>query len=79
MVNLVSGDLELPAAFILLIVTAPKLLVDYRRSWYSDAISVIIGAYLLFQHIQNSGGFRPAFSESRGVAHTIGIILFQYF
>jgi len=71
----IHGDLELPAAFILLIVTAPKLLADYRRSWISDTISVIIGLYLLVQHIQNSGGFRPAFSESRGFAHTIGIIL----
>lgn len=72
---MMSGDLELPASFILLIVTAPSMLVAYRRSVWADAISLIIGAYLLIQHINNAGGCRPAFSESRGVSHTIGIIL----
>jgi hypothetical protein len=71
----IHGDLELPASFILLIVTAPTMLVAYRRSIWADAISLIIGAYLMIQHINNAGGCRPAFSESRGVSHTIGIIL----
>ena len=70
-----AGDLELPASFILLIVTAPSVLVNYRRSVWADAISLVIGAYLLIQHINNAGGCRPAFSESRGISHTIGIIL----
>lgn len=71
----IHGDLELPAAFILLIVTAPKFLVEYRTSAWGEAISVIIGLYLLIQHISQAGGCRPAFAEPRGVSHTIGIIL----
>jgi hypothetical protein len=73
--NAIHGDLELPGAFILLIVTAPKFLVNHRTGIWGEIVSVIIGAYLLVQHISQAGGCRPAFSEARGISHTIGIIL----
>lgn len=70
-----TGDLELPASFILLIVAAPGHVVDVRGSIFRDIIALCIGGFLLAQHIKNAGGFRQAFAESRGVSHTIGIIL----
>lgn len=69
------GDLELPVAFILLIVTAPNMIVGVRGSMISNIISLVIGAYLLIQHNNNSGGFRRAFGEQRGILHSIGILL----
>lgn len=73
--NLIHGDLELPVAFILLIVTAPKTIVHVRGTIISDVVSLLIGAYLLFQHTSHAGGFRRAFGESRGIPHTVGILL----
>jgi hypothetical protein len=73
--DLIHGDLELPVAFILLIVTAPSTIVHTRGSWVGDIVCLIIGLYLLIQHTSHAGGFRRAFAESDGVAHTIGILL----
>ncbi|KAG0553692.1 hypothetical protein M758_12G031500 [Ceratodon purpureus] len=73
--QLINEDLELPVAFILLVVTAPKTIVHFRGSKISDFVCLIIGAYLLYQHTSHAGGFRRAFGESRGVPHTIGILL----
>ncbi|KAL3679255.1 hypothetical protein R1sor_022211 [Riccia sorocarpa] len=70
----VNEYLELPACLILLVVTAPKLLLDVRFTWLGVVISLLIGAYLLYDHINNSGGLRKAFAE-RGIPLTIGIIL----
>jgi hypothetical protein len=71
----IHGDLELPAAFILLIVVAPSVIVDVRGTVISSIVCLIIGTYLLVQHIKNAGGFKAAFGETRGVAHTVGILL----
>jgi len=71
----IHGDLELPAAFILLIVVAPSVIVGVRGTVISSIICLIIGTYLLVQHIQNAGGFKRAFGETRGVLHTVGILL----
>jgi hypothetical protein len=70
-----TGDLELPVAFILLIVTAPHSIVKLRYHTISDIVSLLIGAYLLIQHTSHAGGFRRAFAESQGVPHTVGILL----
>lgn len=70
-----TGDLELPACFILLIVVTPGHVVDVRGTIFRDIIALCIGGFLLAQHIKNAGGFRQAFAEPRGVSHTIGIIL----
>jgi len=73
--DLIHGDLEFPVAFILLIVTAPHLIVHARGHLVSDIVCLIIGAYLLFEHISHEGGFRRAFAETNGILHTIGILL----
>jgi hypothetical protein len=73
--DLINGDMELPIAFILLVVTAPKTIVHVRGTLISDIVSLAIGAYLLFQHTNHSGGFRRAFGETRGGSHSFGILL----
>jgi hypothetical protein len=70
-----NGDLELPVSFILLVVTAPSLIVGVRYTIISDLASLVIGLYLLIQHNQNSGGFRRAFGEQKGALHSFGILL----
>eukprot|EP00252_Welwitschia_mirabilis_P011718 TRINITY_DN26099_c0_g1_i1.p1 TRINITY_DN26099_c0_g1~~TRINITY_DN26099_c0_g1_i1.p1 ORF type:complete len:203 (+),score=19.19 TRINITY_DN26099_c0_g1_i1:375-983(+) len=67
--------LEMPGALILLLVVTPHLITEIRGGFIGIIISLIIGAYLLTQHIQNAGGFRNAFAERRGVSNTLGIIL----
>lgn len=73
--NLVPGDLELPVAFILLVVTAPGMVVGARYTFISPLVCLIIGAYLLIEHNNNSGGFRRAFGEQKGALHSFGILL----
>jgi len=73
--DLIHGDLEIPVAFILLIVTAPHLIVHTRGHLTSDIVSLFIGGYLLFEHISHEGGFRRAFGETSGILHTFGILL----
>lgn len=66
---------DLPASLIVLLVVTPTLVVDVRYHWYGDVISILIGGYLLFEHLTVAdGGFKKAFAE-RGVPITIGIIL----
>eukprot|EP01018_Ginkgo_biloba_P032163 Gb_21141 [translate_table: standard] len=67
--------LELPGALILLLVVTPSLLVGLRNTWIGIIVSLIIGAYLLQEHIRAAGGFRNAFAEKRGFLNTVGIIL----
>ena len=72
--------LELPGAVILLIVVAPSLIADtFRGDLVGIFICLIIGCYLLQEHIRASGGFRNAFRKGNGVSNTIGIcLLFIY-
>jgi len=67
-------EAELPASLLLLLVTAPSLVVNLRFELPGEIISVAIGFYLLYEHIIAAGGFRKAFAE-RGVPISIGIIL----
>lgn len=72
--------LELPGALILLIVVAPSLFADtFRGDFVGIFICLIIGCYLLQEHMKASGGFRKAFKKGNGVSNTIGIcLLFIY-
>jgi len=67
--------LEMPGSLILLLVVTPSLVCEIRGWWIGVIVSLLIGAYLLQQHIRNNGGFRNAFAEKRGVSNTLGIIL----
>ncbi|KAK1643809.1 hypothetical protein QYE76_061614 [Lolium multiflorum] len=72
--------LEMPAALILLTVVAPSLIADtFRNDFVGVGICLVIGCYLLQEHIRASGGFKPAFSRANGVSNSIGIaLLFIY-
>lgn len=65
---------ELPASLIVLLVVIPKVIIGFRFNWPGEGISIVIGGYLLYQHIISAGGFKKAFAE-RGVFITIGILL----
>ncbi|CAI9765538.1 unnamed protein product [Fraxinus pennsylvanica] len=68
--------LELPGALILLIVVAPGFFAHtIRNSWIGTLICLIIGCYLLQEHIRASGGFRNSFTKSHGASNTIGIVI----
>nr|WLV76442.1 cold-regulated protein 413 PM1 [Saussurea involucrata] len=68
--------LELPGAVLLLVVVAPSFLAGYvRLGWIGVIICLVIGCYLLQEHIRASGGFRNAFTKSNGISNTIGIVL----
>ncbi|KAL7002738.1 hypothetical protein U1Q18_003894 [Sarracenia purpurea var. burkii] len=68
--------LEMPVALILLLVIAPSLLADtVRDSWIGVAICLVIGCYLLQEHIRASGGFRNSFTKSNGISNSVGIII----
>ncbi|KAL9248491.1 Cold-regulated 413 plasma membrane protein 2-like protein [Drosera capensis] len=68
--------LELPAAIILIIVVAPSLFADtVRGGWIGALICLVIGCYLLQEHIRASGGFRNSFTQPHGISNTVGIIL----
>lgn len=68
--------LEMPGCLILLLVVAPSFFADtLRDDWIGIAICLIIGCYLLQEHIRVSGGFRVSFTQPHGVSNTVGIIL----
>lgn len=68
--------LEMPGSLILLLVVAPNLFAHtFRDSWVGVVICLVIGCYLLQEHIRASGGFRNSFTQSHGISNTMGIIL----
>ncbi|ONM09772.1 Cold-regulated 413 plasma membrane protein 2 [Zea mays] len=68
--------LELPGSIILLTVVAPSLFADsFRGDLVGVFICLVIGCYLLQEHIKASGGFRNAFRKGNGVSNSIGILL----
>ena len=72
--------LEMPVSLILLLVVAPSLFAhSIKGSLVGTIICLVIGCYLLQEHIRASGGFRAAFTKSNGLSNSIGIfLLFVY-
>ncbi|KAL5557194.1 hypothetical protein UlMin_039430 [Ulmus minor] len=72
--------LEMPGSLILLLVVAPNFFADtIRGSWVGVLICLLIGCYLLQEHVRASGGFRNSFTQSHGISNTVGIILLLVF
>ncbi|XP_057788407.1 cold-regulated 413 plasma membrane protein 2-like [Salvia miltiorrhiza] len=68
--------LEMPGSLILLLVVAPSFLSGTVRGGIIGlAICLVIGCYLLQEHIRASGGFRNSFTKSNGISNSIGILL----
>ncbi|RXH75232.1 hypothetical protein DVH24_029953 [Malus domestica] len=68
--------LEMPGSLILLLVVAPNFFAHtLKDSWVGVLICLLIGCYLLQEHIRASGGFRNSFTQRHGISNTLGIIL----
>ncbi|XP_074275388.1 cold-regulated 413 plasma membrane protein 2-like [Silene latifolia] len=68
--------LELPGAIILIIVVAPDWIADtLRDNVVGAAVCLVIGCYLLQEHIRASGGFRNSFTRANGISNSFGIVL----
>ncbi|EPS68375.1 hypothetical protein M569_06393, partial [Genlisea aurea] len=68
--------LEVPAALILLLVVSPTFFADtLRGNLVGVFVCLIIGCYLLQEHIKASGGFRNSFTKREGLSNSIGILL----
>lgn len=68
--------LEMPGSLILLLVVSPSFFAyTLKDSLVGVMICLIIGCYLLQEHIRASGGFRNSFTQSHGISNTLGIIL----
>lgn len=68
--------LEMPVSLFLLLVVAPDFFAHtVRGGLIGVAVCLVIGCYLLQEHIRVSGGFRNAFTKANGVSNTIGIVL----
>ncbi|KAE9606743.1 putative cold-regulated 413 protein [Lupinus albus] len=60
---------------ILLLVVAPNFFAfKWRKNAIGIVIDLIIGCYLLQEHIRASGGFRNSFTQRHGISNTIGIL-----
>ncbi|OIV94757.1 hypothetical protein TanjilG_12970 [Lupinus angustifolius] len=67
--------LELPGSMILLLVVAPNFFAyKWRKNAIGIVIDLLIGCYLLQEHIRASGGFRNSFTQRHGISNTIGIL-----
>lgn len=68
--------LEMPGSLILLLVVAPGFFAGTVRGGILGVIiCLVIGCYLLQEHIRASGGFRNSFTKRNGISNTIGIVL----
>ncbi|KAL3525751.1 hypothetical protein ACH5RR_014123 [Cinchona calisaya] len=68
--------LEMPGSLILLLVVSPSFFAHILRdNLVGVFICLVIGCYLLQEHIRASGGFRNSFTQRHGISNTLGIIL----
>ncbi|XP_038883183.1 cold-regulated 413 plasma membrane protein 2-like [Benincasa hispida] len=72
--------LEIPGSLILLLVATPGFFAHTLRDhWAGVLICLIIGCYLLQEHIRASGGFRNSLTQTHGISNTLGILLLLVF
>ncbi|XP_074282423.1 cold-regulated 413 plasma membrane protein 4-like [Silene latifolia] len=72
--------LELPGAIILIIVVAPDWIADTLRDNVVGAtVCLVIGCYLLQEHLRASGGFRNSFTRANGISNSFDIVLLMVF
>lgn len=64
---------DLPAWLVILMVTLPNLIVGWRFHLVGVILSLLIGFYLMYEHIRNAGGCRQAVTDRGLVA--VGIVL----
>ncbi|GAV79581.1 WCOR413 domain-containing protein [Cephalotus follicularis] len=69
----IPGELELPFVALLLVIVTPYQVMNLRGTQEGAVISLVIAAYLAFQHFSRVGSLQKAFDQGSIVA-TVAII-----
>ncbi|XP_050936497.1 cold-regulated 413 inner membrane protein 2, chloroplastic-like isoform X1 [Cucumis melo] len=69
----IPGELEIPFISLLLVIVAPYQVQNLRGTQEGCIISLLIAAYLAFQHFSRAGSFQRAFDQNSIVA-TVAVI-----
>ncbi|XVF27385.1 hypothetical protein REPUB_Repub14bG0102900 [Reevesia pubescens] len=69
----IPGELELPFLALLLVIVAPYQVMNLRGTQQGAIISLVIAAYLAFQHFSRAGSLQKAFNQGSVIA-TIAIV-----
>lgn len=68
--------LEIPGSMILILIVAPNIFaLKLRNNWIGLAVDLLIGCYLLQEHIRATGGIRNSFTQKHGISNTLGILV----
>ena len=69
----IPGELQLPFLALLLVIVAPYQVMNLRGTQQGAIISLVISAYLAFQHFSSAGSLQKAFDQGSIIA-TIAIV-----
>ncbi|KAK8506682.1 hypothetical protein V6N11_061860 [Hibiscus sabdariffa] len=69
----IPGELELPFLALLLVIVAPYQVLNLRRTQPGAIISLVIAAYLAYQHFSGAGSLQKAFDQGSIIA-TIAVV-----
>ncbi|KAI5670770.1 hypothetical protein M9H77_11134 [Catharanthus roseus] len=64
----IPGELELPFITLLLVIVAPYQVMKLRGTQEGVILSLVIAAYLAFQHYSRAGSLRKAFDQGSAIA-----------
>lgn len=70
----IPGELELPLYLLLLVMTAPFQLTQYRGSTPAAIATLALAAYLGYEHFKSSGSVKGAF-QSEKIFPSVAIII----
>lgn len=70
----IPGELELPLYLLLVVITAPFRLTQFRGSLPAALATLIITAYLAYRHYQYSGSVQGAFQTDK-IFGTLAIVV----
>ncbi|KAF5738298.1 hypothetical protein HS088_TW13G01194 [Tripterygium wilfordii] len=70
----IPGELELPLTALLLLIVAPYQVINLRGTQEGAIISLMITAYLAYQHFSGAGSLQRAFDRGSVVA-TLAVII----
>ncbi|KAK5803366.1 hypothetical protein F383_02775 [Gossypium arboreum] len=69
----IPGELELPFVALLLVIVAPHHVMNLRGTQQGTIISLVIAAYLAYQHFSGAASLKRAFDQGSIIA-TVGIV-----
>ncbi|EXB86584.1 hypothetical protein L484_010648 [Morus notabilis] len=76
----IPGELELPFLGLLLVIVAPYQVLNLRGTQEGAIISLVIAAYLAYQHFSRAGSLKRAFDQGAIVATSaiVGITVVSF-